>query len=702
MPLEIISPENKEIEDNIQKELYDHIDKGESVIFNSGAGAGKTYALVECLKYIVQKHGDRLNEHNQKVICITYTNVATNHIKERLGNSELVRVSTIHERVWEFIQRHQKQLVEIHTAKVRSELEILKEKCSNEEDYSFFTNLSDLEKQEFKNVMFENKEAFYEAYGLSASAFRNAMPKRIAELCKGISNVGKFKSLVSMIYKIRRYEDCLEDIAAGKYKKVEYNALYNEDRLDRMLISHDTVLEYGLKMVEKYPRLRQIIIDQYPYFMVDEYQDTSENVVKILNLLDKSNAKVMIFVTAFYVIAVSIICLELKEIGHDVFVAYFGDSVQSIYEDGVGNQVKILHEGLTDVTKIFNRRSYKEVIDVANRIRNDEIVQESIYTDCEGGSVEFIHGSKDKIDEIIRNCVNEWNINIDNPLHCLFTLNKTVAERSEFAEMYTIFETSSAYSGANRNQLTTEVLSDDPAKLGPVPNLLRRLMLLYLGLKDSLTPLRTILVSEEIYKVNIEELRELINSLKNREGTTLDELFISVFQEYENQKDSKYSELIDLIFGLEDMSHTGVKNYIQEKLYKNEQDEEKIRNGMQSLLNLNIEVLENWYRYITLKKKDTRAVVNHTYHGTKGLEFENVIIIMEKDFGRNRKEFFQFFFENYGCKEELSEKDALKFEYAKNLIYVATTRAIKNLKVYYVDDVSSIKSNVEGIFGEMK
>ena len=490
MPLEKISLENKEKEDAIQRELYGHIDKGESLIFNSGAGAGKTYALVECLKYIINCHGERLSAHNQKVVCITYTNVATNHIKEKIGNSELVRVSTIHERIWELIQRHQKQLVVLHTEKVYSELENLREKCSNGEDYSFFVNLTEEEKQEFKDVMFENKDAFYQAYGLGAKEFRNSIPKRINDLCGTISNVGKFKSLVSMIYKIKRYEECLDNITTGKFKKVEYNALYNEDRLEWMRISHDTVLEYGFKMIERYPRLRQIIIDQYPYFFVDEYQDTAENVVKILNELDKYG----------------------KEIGHDIFVAYFGDSVQSIYEDGVGNRVNILHEGLNEVTKVFNRRSYKEVIDVANRIRNDEIAQESIYTDCEGGSVEFVHGSKDKIDKFIEECVTEWDINIHNPLHCLFTLNRTVAERSGFAELYTIFEKSSAYSGTNRNQLTSELLSDDPTKLGAVANLFRRMMILYLGLKDSSTSLRTILVSEEIYKVNIIELRELVDS----------------------------------------------------------------------------------------------------------------------------------------------------------------------------------------------
>lgn len=679
MPLKEISPVNKEVEDNIQKELFDHIDRGESVIFNSGAGAGKTYALVECLKYIVKHHGDKLNDHNQKVVCITYTNVATNHIKEKLGNSELVRVSTIHERIWEFIQRHQKQLVEIHAEKVREEIEILKEKCSNEKEYAFFVNLTEEEKQEFKDVMFENKEAFYEAYGLGAPAFRNSIPQRINELCGSISNVGKFKSLVSMIYKIKRYEDCLENVATQNHKKVEYNALYNEDRLEWMRISHDTVLEYGFKMVERYPRLRQIIIDQYPYFMVDEYQDTSENVVKILNLLDKYG----------------------KEIGHEIFVAYFGDSVQSIYDDGVGNRVKVLHEGLTDVTKIYNRRSYKEVIDVANRIRNDEIVQESIYTDCEGGTVEFFHGSKDKIKECIEDCVKEWNINIDNPLHCLFTLNRTVAERSGFAELYAIFEKSGAYSGANWNQLTSELLSDDPAKLGSVQNLFRRLMILYLGLKDAQTPLRTILVNEDIYDVNILELRELIDSLKKGVGGTLDELLNSIFLEYERKRGSKYSQLIDLIFGIEDMTYVGVKNYIQERLYKDEQ-EEKVQEGMTNLLNLKLEELENWYKYIMLKKKDTREIVYHTYHGTKGLEFENVVIIMEKGIGTDkvRKDMFQHFFESYD--NVTNYEDILKYENAKNLLYVAATRAIKHLRVFYVDDVALIESNIGKIFNVVK
>ncbi|MGC3835376.1 hypothetical protein ACPSKX_14575 [Moritella viscosa] len=38
----------------------------------------------------------------------------------------------------------------------------------------------------------------------------------------------------------------------------------------------------------------------------------------------------------------------------------------------------------------------------------------------------------------------------------------------------------------------------------------------------------------------------------------------------------------------------------------------------------------------------------------------------------------------------------------QNLLYVASSRAIKNLRVLYLDDISQIKEGIEAIFGESK
>ena len=73
MSLSIISTEKRAIEEGIQKTIFASIDESKNIIFSAGAGAGKTYALIKSLKYIIKEYGSKLKQHNQKVICITYT-----------------------------------------------------------------------------------------------------------------------------------------------------------------------------------------------------------------------------------------------------------------------------------------------------------------------------------------------------------------------------------------------------------------------------------------------------------------------------------------------------------------------------------------------------------------------------------------------------------------------------------------------------
>lgn len=70
----------------------------------AGAGAGKTYSLIETLKYIKNKYPKR------KILCITYTNNAKDEIIERLDNQDNIIVSTIHDFIWKFISPFQMEL----------------------------------------------------------------------------------------------------------------------------------------------------------------------------------------------------------------------------------------------------------------------------------------------------------------------------------------------------------------------------------------------------------------------------------------------------------------------------------------------------------------------------------------------------------------------------------------------------------------
>lgn len=75
-------------------------------LLSGGAGSGKTYTLIQTLNLI-------FNENPKaSVACITYTNVAADEIKERSPYSKL-RVSTIHDFLWEEIKDYQKNLKKI-------------------------------------------------------------------------------------------------------------------------------------------------------------------------------------------------------------------------------------------------------------------------------------------------------------------------------------------------------------------------------------------------------------------------------------------------------------------------------------------------------------------------------------------------------------------------------------------------------------
>lgn len=90
------------------KELI--LDK-KSFVLEAGAGSGKTYTLIQTLNYLLQNKSETLKYNNQKIVCITYTNVAKNQIIERIQNNPLVVVSTIHEFLWDCIKSFNKQLI---------------------------------------------------------------------------------------------------------------------------------------------------------------------------------------------------------------------------------------------------------------------------------------------------------------------------------------------------------------------------------------------------------------------------------------------------------------------------------------------------------------------------------------------------------------------------------------------------------------
>lgn len=86
------------------------IDAGKSFLVEAGAGAGKTYSLIEALKYVIAKRGRDFLRQHQRVACITYTNVAVEEINARTDRHPAVQSSTIHSFCWSMIRDFQPYL----------------------------------------------------------------------------------------------------------------------------------------------------------------------------------------------------------------------------------------------------------------------------------------------------------------------------------------------------------------------------------------------------------------------------------------------------------------------------------------------------------------------------------------------------------------------------------------------------------------
>jgi DNA helicase-2/ATP-dependent DNA helicase PcrA len=130
------------------------------------------------------------------------------------------------------------------------------------------------------------------------------------------------------------------------------NIQYKEyKRIIDGIVSHDEVIVLARAMFQRYPKLRDIVRDRFPYILVDEYQDTAPEVIDILlGILPQSSRKGI--------------------------VGFFGDAMQSIYSDSGGDILSQVELGnISEVKKEQNRRNPRLVFELANRLRYDGIVQ---------------------------------------------------------------------------------------------------------------------------------------------------------------------------------------------------------------------------------------------------------------------------------------------------------------------------------------
>ncbi len=126
----------------VMEQICSCLDEKRNFLLSGGAGSGKTYTLIQTLRHVF------LSSPKARVVCITYTNVAADEIKERSPYSKL-RVSTIHDFLWDEIKEYQKNLKRTLLSLISAE------KCSKGSGLTYSGDF-EINEQSFEHVKYQN------------------------------------------------------------------------------------------------------------------------------------------------------------------------------------------------------------------------------------------------------------------------------------------------------------------------------------------------------------------------------------------------------------------------------------------------------------------------------------------------------------------------------------------------------------------
>lgn len=215
-------------------------------------------------------------------------------------------------------------------------------------------------------------------------------------------------------------------IKDGDYLPIEYKDYLS---VSNGVISHDEVLLLANYMFLTYPKLCDFIKGTYPFILIDEYQDTNPLVIEI-------------FLTAFE-----------KNPKRKCCIGLFGDSMQAIYDNVIGNIQKYTYPNgnVYEVKKEQNRRCPLSVINLANKLRLDGLVQlpsndinapNMINDHIKNGKILFLYSQKDSFteDDARTYLINKegWSFNDPSTTKELNLTNKLIASNSGFPTLLEI------------------------------------------------------------------------------------------------------------------------------------------------------------------------------------------------------------------------------------------------------------------------
>ncbi|MDM5270774.1 AAA family ATPase [Sulfurovum sp. zt1-1] len=520
--------------------------------------------------------------------------------------------------------------------------------------------------------------------------------------------------------KIDNDGDPVPDNFFDAIKEIEYKEYL---KINNGIISHDEVIWLSEYMFRTYIKLCDILKDKYRFIFVDEYQDTHKEVVDIL-------------------------LRHIRQSQRKNTIGFFGDAMQSIYSSGVDEINDYIEEGLIkEVKKEQNRRSPRLVIELANRLRTDGIVQEpsddtkapNMQDDgtVKEGTIKFIYSTNPDLD-LLRDYLTEnfgWDFNDNKRLKELNLTHNLIAEKAGFQNLMAIYDKDPIISlksaitqkiKDDKKYGRPEIIFDENASFDTVVDIFQ--------LKNRQRQLK-----KDIILANQAD-RELYDQLKDVPFVEVRKIYLDKDQliddkkqteDEESKKGSKRDNLIKHLFKIQQAISLYQSGKFNEFLavtdYKINRVQDKIdlKNKIESLINVEDKTIEEVineadrdgicvtddklerfirekeYVYNRVKKvkfSEFQKLFEYlegrtpftTQHKTKGDEFDNVLVILDNG------DWTQYNFENLFL--ENGSESVLKR--TQKLFYVCCTRTKENLVVFYHEPSEAVIEKAKEWFGE--
>jgi len=594
----------------LQKNLA--LDEPHSFVMRAGAGSGKTTSLIKALDFVAKKRGRELKANRQQVVCITYTEIATEEIRHDVGENPLVHVSTIHSFLWQLIRPFHRDISSWVEGTIRERI------ASLEEEQSGFAS-----KPRTRNSTIE----------------RNAL-------------------------QIEDYTAQLESINSVPFFTYSVASNYREG-----MLGHDDIIKMVPQLILNKPLLATLVSQRYPFFFVDESQDTAPLVVEALKSIAAEHSDSF--------------CL-----------GFFGDPMQKIYATGVGDIEP--GDGWREFDKPENFRCSQAVLRFINRIRSqgDDLIQTGGLRSDIGIGVVPVEGTARLVvlpaDEErypnldkVRAWLAEQNSDPlwkeDSPtadLKILVIVHRMAANRLGFPNLY------GAFNDKTSDEIKDGFQQGDFWPLAPLTKFVLPLTAAHQSGNDAevLAILRT--QSPQLLAANVARQTDAAKFLRSLRDST--------------------EELSKILASDESKTVRDVLSFVEEKQLLNldrrlivalavpedqngeasridDDDQSAVGPFLDSYLACPVSELRGYRDYFS--KQSPYA----TQQGIKGAEFERVVVILDEVEGRH----IQFSYEKLLGLKELSETDSAHRENSEDsvvertlrLFYVCCSRARRDLVV---------------------